>query len=410
MTEHDGAGIVAPGGKSTALNYTIYVATRALSTLAIQMMNLVVSWTLYDVSGNPLYLGLAGLVLFVPSLILILVVGMAADRFERQKIVGLAFFILAIAASAMTWLALIGMLEPNWILAILVLVGTARAFMTPTIKALLVNLVDRAELPRAIALNSTLNKVAVVSGPIAGGFLYAVSPALALGVAAGLLLIGLVLALSLRVTTQVKASSKVEVGDLMGGFKAIWNDKAMLGAIALDLFVVFIGGATALLPIFAKDVLGTDAIGLGVLRAAPALGAFLMAGLLTWRPIPANAGRTMLACVAGYGLSMLIFGLSSVYWLSFAALLVGGILDMVSVNVRESMVQLRTPDHMRGRVTAVNSVFVGASNELGDFRAGSFAAVVGAVPAVVVGGITALGIAAIWYKLFPEMAKVDKLV
>lgn len=397
-----------PGSRS--LNYIIYVSTRACSALALSMLNLVVAWTLYDVSGNAIYLGLAGLVVFTPSLLLILVVGMAADRFDRLRIVGFCYLALAAASGTLALLALNGALDPLPILATLVIVGIARAFLNPTIKAVLVNLVDRRDLPRAIALNSTLAKIAVVSGPIAGGLLYAVSPTVALSVAGLIFLVSLVLSATLRSgSSQKRVLTAIEPRDLLGGFVAIRNDPALLGTITLDLFVMFISGATALLPVYAKDILGTDAVGLGVLRAAPAGGAFAMAAFLAWRPIRRNAGGLMLACVVGYGVCILIFGVSTLYWLSVGALLLSGAFDMVSVNVRESLVQLRTPDHVRGRVTAVNSVFVGASNELGDFRAGSFAVLFGAVPAVIFGGIAALGIAGAWYKLFPTMRNIDRL-
>lgn len=403
------ADAVKEPGKPRSLNYLLYVLTRSLSTLAISTLNLVVAWTLYDVTGNAFYLGLAGLVLFTPSLVLMLAVGMVADRFDRQRVVGFCYLTLAIAAGALAVFSSQNLLEPGPILSMLALVGVARAFLNPTIKALLVNLVDRRDLPRAIALNSSLAKIAVVAGPIAGGLLYSVSPTVALGVACGVFVCAMVLSLTLRGSTQVRVSTAIKKGDLLGGFDAIRRDPTLLGTIALDFFVMFISGATALLPVYAKDILHTDAVGLGILRAGPAAGAFLMAVLLAWRPITRNAGKTMLACVAGYGITILIFGLSSSYWLSFAALLIGGSFDMVSVNVRESLVQLRTPDQLRGRVTAVNSVFVGASNELGDFRAGSFAVLFGVVPAVVFGGVAALGIAGFWYRAFPDMRKIDRL-
>ncbi|WP_295048502.1 MFS transporter [uncultured Paracoccus sp.] len=397
--------VVQPG-KS---DYRLYLLMRAFSTLAISNLNLVVAWTLYDISGNPFYLGLAGLILFLPSLVLMLAVGIAVDRFDRQKVAAVCYALLFTSAAILTWLSFSQNLHPAPILSVLGIVGCARAFLNPTIKALLVNLVDRRDLPRAIALNASLTKIAVVTGPIAGGVLYSVSPTLALGTSAVVFLLSLAVALVLRATTQTKLSTTVRIGDLLGGFYAIRNDRTLLGTISLDFFVMFISGATALLPVYAKDILGTDAVGLGMLRASPALGAFAMAALLAWRPIRRDAGKTMLACVAGYGVAILVFGVSTSFWLSCAALFASGVMDMVSVNVRESLVQLRTPDQMRGRVTAVNSVFVGASNELGDFRAGSFAVIFGAVPAVVFGGVVALCIAAGWYKWFPDMRRIDQL-
>ncbi|HQZ11867.1 MAG TPA: MFS transporter [Devosia sp.] len=382
---------------------------RSLSALALSMLSLVVSWALYDLTGNAIYLGLAGLVVFAPSVVLMLAVGMVADRYNRQLIVATCYATLALAAGALAGLAGQGHLAPIPILSMLAVVGVVRAFLNPTVKAFLVNVVDRDYLPRAISLNSMLSKIAVASGPIVGGLLYAVSPAFALWAASLVFLVSLVLILLLRGSTQVKVSTAFRMEDLAGGFIAIGRDRALLGAISLDLFVMFISGTTALLPIYAKDILGTDPLGLGILRSAPATGAFLMAGFLTLRPIRRNAGPVMLLCIAGYGVAILTFGLSTLYWLSFAALLVSGLFDMVSINVRESLIQLRTPDELRGRVTTVNSVFIGASNELGDFRAGSFAVLIGAVPAVLFGGVAALGISAAWYKWFPQLGKVDRL-
>ena len=373
------------------------------------MLNLVVAWTLYDVSGNPLYLGLAGLVMFLPALLLVLAVGIVADRFPRQKTLAVCYSLLAASAGTLAFMASRDGLQPVPILSILALVGIARVFVNPTIKALLVNLVQRENLPSAIALNSSLTKVAVVSGPIAGGLLYSLSATLAFSVAAAIFLLSMTISCTLRGSTQVKITTAVKSRDLIGGLVAIRRDPTLLGTISLDFFVMFISGATALLPVFAKDILGTDAVGLGMLRAASAGGAFATAGFLAWRPIRRKAGKLMLASVAGYGVTVLIFGLSTSYWLSFAALLVGGAFDMVSVNVRESLVQLRTPDELRGRVTSVNSVFIGGSNELGDLRAGGFAVLFGAVPAVVFGGVAALGIAGIWYKRFPTIRRIDQL-
>lgn len=373
-------------------NYLFYVLTRTTATLALSTLNLVVAWTIYDVSGNPIYLGLAGLILFVPNLLLVLVVGMVADHFPRQRVLSAAYLMLALCAFGMAWLAWSGNLQPVAILSLLGIVGIARAFVNPTVKALLVNIVDRQNLPSAIALNASLTKISVVSGPIVGGLLYAVSPTFAFGFSTVVFAVAVVLTLSMRATGQVAATT-VKARDLLGGLAAIRTDKALIGAITLDFFVMFISGATALLPVFAKDILHTDAVGLGFLRSAPAIGAFLMAGLLAWRPIQRNAGTKMLLCVAGYGVSILIFGMSTAFWLSWFMLLAGGCLDMVSVNIRESMVQLRTPDHLRGRVTSVNGLFIAASNELGDFRAGSFAVLFGAVPAVLFGGVAALTIA-----------------
>lgn len=317
--------------------------------------------------------------------------------------------VLTGCASALGYLAFSNALQPIPILAVLLVIGGARSFVNPTIKALLVNVVDRTNLPRAIALNASLTKIAVISGPVVGGVLYTISAALAFSFAAAAFVVAGILLLWLRGSSQEKATTPLKGKDLLGGFAVILRDRVLFGAIFLDLAVVFIGGAIALLPVYAKDILHTDAVGLGILRSGPALGAFLVGALLAWRPIRRMAGKVMILCVAGYGLAILLFGISELFWVSFLALVASGCFDVVSVNVRESLVQLRTPDHLRGRVTSVNGVFVAASNELGDFRAGAVASLFGAVPAVVFGGCAAVAVASAWYSLFPSVRRVDKL-
>lgn len=389
--------------------YWLYLATRGLSTCAITMVNLVVAWSLYDVSSNPLYLGLAGLILFLPSLLLLLVTGMVVDRFDRRRTITVCYLMMSVVAILLFSLAKTDRLEPVAILSLLVFLGIARAFYLPTAKALLVNMVQGRELTRAIAVNSSLTKIAVITGPILGGLLYAVSPAVPLAVAAIIFLFSAVTASLLRGSNQVRSTARFEASDLLAGVRAIKRDPALLGLISLDFAVMFISGATALLPVFAKDILGTDAAGLGLLRSAPAAGAFAMAVWLSWFPIRRRAGALMLLALAGYGMTMVVFGLSTHFWLSWMALLSGGMLDMIGFNVRETMIQMRTPDALRGRVTAVNTVVVGASNELGDFRAGTFAFLFGAVPAVLLGGGAAIAITATWYRYFPQIRRIDNM-
>lgn len=410
MTSRAGSGgDTVPEPERVAPGYRLYLVARTASTLALTTLNLVVAWSLYESSGNAFYLGLAGLVVFAPSLLLLLVSGLVIDRCDRRRVLAASYLLLAGCAAALTWLARADSLRPGPILAVLACVGVARAFYIPTVKALLVNLVPRPFLPQAIAINSSLAKIAVVTGPILGGLLYSVSPVLPFAVATVVFLASALTVLALRGSTQRTVVAAAGLGQIVGGLKAIRRDATLLGTISLDFCAMFIGGATALLPVFAKDVLGADPVGLGLLRASPAAGAFTMAAWFAWHPIRRNAGSLMLACVAGYGVTMVVFGLSTEFWLSCAALYLGGLLDMVSVNVRESLVQLRTPDAVRGRVTAVNSVVVGASNELSDFRAGSFAALFGAGPSVVFGGVAAVGIAVLWSRAFPHLRRIDRL-
>lgn len=397
------------GGQTPPASYRLYMVTRFSATLALTIMNLAVAWSLYLSSGNPIYLGLAGLVVFLPSLVLMLAVGMVLDRMNRHIILAASYLLLAACALALALLASRDALRPGLVLIILTFVGVARAFYIPAVKTLLVNLVDGSRLPQAIALNTSLAKIAVVGGPIAGGVLYSLSPSLPLFAAAGVFAFAGTTAARLTGSRQVRSVRVLGAAEMLGGLKAIRNDPALLGTITLDFFVMFISGATALLPVFAKDVLQTDAIGLGFLRAAPAAGAFAMAFWLAWHPLRRHAGSKMLAAVAGYGLTILVFGLSTSMTLSLCMLCLGGAFDMISVNIRESLVQMRTPDALRGRVTAVNSVVIGASNELGDFRAGSLAALVGAVPSVLFGGLAALGVAWAWYARFPLLRRIDRL-
>jgi len=291
-----------------------------------------------------------------------------------------------------------------------VIMGVARALQMPAQQAIVPALVAVEELPRAFAASSTLLKLAVIGGPVLGGFLYAFGPAVAYGVCLAFLVVSAAYVASIERIPVSGSAAPVSFESLFAGIGFIWRRKEILGAISLDLFAVLLGGATALLPIYAKDILHTGPWGLGFLRAAPAVGALVVGIVLAQRPLNRHAGRRMFVSVAIYGVAIVVFGVSRDFTLSMIALAVSGGADMVSVVVRQTLVQLDTPDDMRGRVSAVNGVFIGASNELGEFRAGTMAEWMGAMPAAVAGGIGTLVVAALWIRWFPALAHRDRLL
>ncbi|WP_170975739.1 MFS transporter [Rhizobium sp. FY34] len=391
-------------------SYTRFFFCRFLAAFATQIVSVSVGWQMYDVTGNALYLGLIGLFQFLPSLLLILVTGSVADRYNRRAIVATCLLLAALCTAALLFLTVTHSFSPWPVFAILVVFGVERAFMGPAVQSLAPNLVPEKDLPNAIAWNSSSWQTASILGPVAGGLLYGASAVAAYSTALVFMLGAMVLIISIPKPAQRTAASKaVSWTTILAGFRFISSEKVVLGAISLDLFAVLLGGAVALMPIFARDVLDLGPWGLGLLRAAPGIGAIVVAVLLAAYPIRKHAGLAMFGGVALFGIATVIFGLSQTVWLSIAALMLMGASDMISVYVRESLIMLWTPDEVRGRVNAVNMVFVGASNELGEFRAGTMAHVVGAVPAVVIGGFGTLAVAVIWALGFPKLRKIDNL-
>jgi len=384
-------------------------AARFLTTFATQIVSVAVGWQIYDLTRNPFDLGLVGVIQFAPALLLVLVTGVAADKFGRRLIMGLAAVIEALCALALLLLTLRGLTGPLPVFAVLVVFGTARAFFGPASASLVANLVPAKDFANAVAWNSSAWQTATIVGPVAGGLLYGLSAEAAFGTAVVLMLAAGLLVLSIPKPTQTSAAQKATLETLFAGFRYIWSEKVVLGAISLDLFAVLLSGATALLPVYARDILDLGPWGLGLLRAAPGAGALSVAIWLAGHPIRDHAGSIMLLFVGLFGTVTIVFGLSTTTWLSIAALALLGATDMISVYVRETLIQLWTPDEVRGRVNAVNGVFVGASNELGEFRAGTMAALIGAVPAVVVGGAGAIAVAGLWAGLFPQLRKVRHL-
>ncbi|TAT85844.1 MFS transporter [Rhizobium ruizarguesonis] len=390
-------------------SYTRFFFARFLLSFSQQIVSVAVGWQMYDQTGSAIYLGLIGLVQFLPSLLLILVTGSVADRYNRRAIAALCSLVSALCTLALLVMTLMGSFTPLPVFAVLLIFGIERAFMSPAVQSLAPNLVPEQALSNAIAWNSSSWQLAAITGPVLGGLLYGVSAPTAYTAAVIFSVLGAALLYMIPKPVQKTTGETKSWAMILGGFSFIRAEKVVLGAISLDLFAVLLGGATALMPIFARDILTLGPWGLGLLRAAPGLGAIVMAIFLAAYPLKHRAGIYMFIGVALFGVGTIIFGVSTNTEVSIAALALMGAADMVSVYVRESLIALWTPDQLRGRVNAVNMVFVGASNELGEFRAGTMAALFGAVPAVVIGGIGTLVVAAIWASSFPKLRRIDTL-
>jgi MFS family permease len=390
-------------------SFQYFFLGRVATTMANQMMMVVLAWQMYGLTNSAYDLGLVGLAQFLPSLALTLVVGQVADRFDRRRVIAccltgqLLITIGLVAGTLGAWL------NREAILIASIALGSARAFQNPTQQALAPQLVPAAVLPRALAANASGTQAAIIVGPALGGFIYVAGADVVYMVCGALFLAAMGLVSIIRIDHAPYAREPVSLQNLFAGIWFIWHRKEVLGAISLDLFAVLLGGAVALLPIFAKDILHVGPWGLGLLRSAPAVGALLMSLYLAQQPIQRRVGKVMLGSVAMYGIATLVFALSTSFLLSLLALAVTGMFDMVSVVIRQSLVQLETPNEMRGRVSAVNSIFIGASNQLGEFESGMTAGWFGAVPSVLIGGVGTLLVVGTWMKLFPELAKRDKL-
>jgi MFS family permease len=386
-----------------------YLSARFLATLAAQIQTVAVGWQVYALTRDPLDLGLIGLSQFLPFVVLILPAGQIADRYDRRRIVMWCYVTETFCAILLLLFTLYGLTSAWPVFAAMTLLGCARAFSMPSGQALLPNLVPVEEFTRAVALNSTVFQVATVAGPALGGLVYLAGPTIVYSVVAALAAIAVVLMLRVHAGSRTERTREpASLQTLLSGLHFVWSKPIVLGAISLDLFAVLFGGATALLPVFAADVLHVGPTGLGILRTAPGVGAALCAMWLAVYPINGNVGRWMFGGVALFGCATVTFGLSHSFWLSLCALSVLGAADMVSVYVRHLLVQLETPDAIRGRVSAVSSVFIGASNELGEFESGVTAKWWGAIRAVVVGGIATLVVTGVWIRLFPTLWKMDR--
>lgn len=390
-----------------------FVTSRLLSFFASQIQAIVVAWQVYDLTRDPMTLAYVGLAQFIPMLVLLIPAGDLIDRFDRKKIVMASWLLQAVCSSLLWLLSGWQINNPNFFYAVLVLYGSARAFTGPALQSLLPQVVAREQLAAAIAANSMLMRIAAISGPVLGGSLYALGGGV---VTYAVCLVAFLAAALLMSVVPVLYAEKVEPTSLTisawqrftAGIQFIRSRPIILGTISLDLFAVLLGGVVALLPIYAQEVLHTDSTGLGLLRSAMALGEVIVGLYLSFYPFNQRVGMTMLIAVFIFGLANLLFALSTVFVLSLIALMIAGAADMVSVYIRSSLVQFSTPDTMRGRVNAVNMLFIGSSNELGEFRAGSSAAWLGVVPAAVLGSFFTLGITAAWIWAFPALRRVNK--
>ena len=390
-------------------SYTRYFLSRFLTSFSVQIVSVAVAWQMYDETRNPALLGWIGLVQFLPALLLVVVTGNAADRFGRRLIMGLGALVMMCVAGGILLHELAGYFQPVFILGLLTVMGTARAFYGPAATSLAVNLVPREDFPNAVGWITSSWQMAPIAGPVVGALLYGIAPEVAYGTAACLLGIAATLIFSIPKPNQIVSREPPSLASILGGFRYVWKDKVVLGAVSLDLFAVLLGGAVALMPIYARDILHVGELGLGLLRASPGIGAIIAIALITAVPIRDHAGWILLAAVAMFGLATAVFGASTLAWVSILALMCVGGFDMVSVYVREIILQLWTPDAVRGRVNAVNRVFIGASNELGEFRAGTVAAAIGAVAAVTLGGAGTMAVAYFWSRWFPELRTARRM-
>jgi MFS family permease len=399
-------------------NFRHYLAARLLSTTSSEMQSVAVGWQVYEITHRPLDLGLVGLAQFLPGICLFLFAGHVADRVARQRILQTCMAGFSICSGLLLFLALhpMGGTSPLAraypIYAVMLLNGTVRAFNGPASQAFLPLLVPREIFPNAVAWNASVFQTATIGAPMLGGILYGItgSPALVYGCSAAGYLSAFFLIGTLRLPAWKAPASSASMGMVLDGLKYIWSHKMVLGAVSLDLFAVLLGGAVALLPVYAREIFRMGASGLGMLRSAPGLGALAMSIVVAHWPLRRRAGAVMLWCVFGFGLFTVMFGLSRSFALSLVLLFFTGMTDTISVIVRSTMIQLGTPDEMRGRVSAVNMVFVGASNEIGQFESGLTAQWFGAVPAVILGGAGTMLIVLMWSWLFPDLRRLDRLI
>jgi MFS family permease len=379
---------------------------RVATTMAYQMQSVAIGWQIYDMTDSALDLGLVGLVQSIPTVAFAVLVGQAVDRFDRKRIARTCQTVAALVAGLLAIGSAAGWLTRDTILALVFVSGTARAFEMPSMLALMPGIVSPALLPRAIAASASASQTAVICGPALGGLLYALGPMVVYGTCVVIYVVANILVAILKTAPRVKELAPVTLATMFAGFAYVRSRPLLLGTISLDLFVVLVGGVTALLPIFARDILDTGPWGLGLLRSAPAVGALGMTAFLAHRSLGDEVGTKLFASVAMFGVATVVFSLSRSLWLSLVALVVYGAMDSVSVVIRQSLVQTKTPADMLGRVIAVNAMFTGTTGSLGQFRAGVFAAFIGAVPAALIGGIGAIAITFLWMWWFPDLKRI----
>ena len=403
---------LAPVSAGTLLkqpSFLFFLLSRSLTRFASQIGAVAIGWQIYDLTGSAFDLGMVGLVQFLPTALLVFVAGHAADRFERKRVVQLCQLAEAATALFLCWGSYGGWITGVHIYIATFVLGMAGAFESPTIAALLPLIAPQGSLQRATALSSAAAQVATITGPAIGGFAYAVAPGLPYGIMLGFWLFSTLLTGGIRVTEPEPAKDSETSDDIYAGVRFIRSNPAILGTISLDLFAVLFGGVTALLPIYARDILDAGPMGLGILRAAPAVGALIMTTILARHAINRRVGMRMFQAVIVFGVATVVFAVSHWMWLSLLALAALGAADTISVVIRFSLVQLSTPNEMRGRVGAVNFLFINASNYLGQFESGVTAALLGTMASAVLGGVATVAIALLWMKLFPSLREVERL-
>jgi MFS family permease len=393
----------------TNRSFLAFVVNRTFNVMGMHAFTVAIGWHVYNLTGDPLDLGLIGLAQFAPVLVLFLVAGVAADLFERRLILILCNVVQFSTVGSIMLVLHFELSSVAVILMILTVHGAARAFYHPASQATLPNLVPPDDFSRAIAITSSGNKAAQLIGPAVGGALIAwigdgVYPAIM-----GFFAVSAVAGGLIRTGGRAPKKEPINLTSVLGGFVYVWRNKIVLGAVSIDLLAVLFGGVMGILPVYATDILHVGPAELGIMRSMPAIGSLAVGLVLTQIAVPRHMGPAMFISLACFGASIVVFGLSETFWISLVALAAYGGADMISVYVRQTLVQIATPDDMRGRVSAVNSVSINASNELGDFRAGSMAALIGTVPAVVVGGVATLAVTGIWFLIFPMIRRIDRL-
>jgi MFS family permease len=389
-----------------------FIAIRTANEVSAQMVNVAIGWYVYAATHNPMSLAWVGLAQFLPNMSVTLIAGHVADRFNRRNVIVVSLLVQTVCLAAFVAVTSAKVPSARPVYLLLLVLGAARSFYYPTMSVMVPHLVNGKEFPRAVAASSSIFQVCSIAGPAIGGVIYAIS-------GSGMFALATVLSLYAALQARRLPSGRSEPGDdeselddkhILAGIRYVWANRVLLALISLDLFAVLLGGVTALMPIYAKDILKVGPAGLGWLRCAPGVGAAMVGIVLAHRTIESGVGRKMLACVAGFGVATAVFAVSKNFWLSLAAMCVAGGFDMVSMVIRQTMVQISTPDKMRGRVSAVNWVFIGASSELGEFESGVTAAIFGTVPAALIGGLGTLVVVGLWSWIFPELPRTDKMV
>lgn len=392
-------------------DFVSYTLARFFIVLSLEMLSVAVGWQVYEITHRPLDLGYVGLAQFLPGFALFLFAGHAADLFDRRRLLMWCYAGFTLCSALLLLISWRAPHSVHLIYAVLVLLGAVRSFNFPASRAILPQLLPEEHFANAVAWNSSIFQIATIAGPALGGIVYAIfrGPNTVYAIAVSISILAMAMTMRIKILTAVRSQEPVSLRTVFAGFRFIWDKKLILGSISLDMFAVLLGGAVALLPVYAREILHTGPWGLGLLRSAPGVGAAVMAIVVAHRPIRRRAGMAMLLCVAGFGVFTIAFGISHSLILSLVALFLCGASDMVSVIIRATLVQIATPDEMRGRVNAVDMLFIGVSNELGEFESGFTAQWFGTVPAVVIGGIGTLVVIGIWAWLFPELRKADQL-